>query len=161
MCDTASVSRHIISIWRTKASGVFFPRRSPSSFFVRLRLVQCRLPADFDSCLMEQCGETVNASLDTSFNNTNPSLHSSRLSNGASNSNVSFLKRRLFEDEDEDADVSLLPDEDDEQASSTVTSTQKPKSPPRCDSETEVRDEKTLATRFSTKHIVLFFSRLG
>ena len=90
---------------------------------------------------MEQCGETVNASLDTSFNNTNPSLHSSRLSNGASNSNVSFLKRRLFEDEDEDADVSLLPDEDDEQPSSTVTSTQKPKSPPRCDSETEVRDE--------------------
>jgi hypothetical protein len=81
---------------------------------------------------MEQC---ENTSLDTSFNNTNQSSHSSRLSNG----NVSFLKRRLFEDEEED-DVNLLP-EDDEQDGRTldvVTSTQRSKSPPRCDSETEV-----------------------
>ena len=111
---------HIIIIWRTK------------SFF----LVQSRLPGDFDSCVMEQCTEVQNTSLDTSFNNTNLSSQSSRLSNGGGGgqSNVSFLKRRLFEDED---DVDLLP-EDDEQDGQTITSTQKPQSPPRCDSETEV-----------------------
>jgi hypothetical protein len=90
--------------------------------------------------MMEQCGEMQNASLDTSFNNTNQSSHSSRLSNSGVQNNVSFLKRRLFEDEEED-DVSLLPEDDDDQtrqASSLVTSTQRPKSPPQCDSETEV-----------------------
>lgn len=113
---------YIIIIWRTK------------QIFFCLNLVQCRPPVDFDSCVMEQC-EIQNNSLDTSFNNTNQSLHSSRLSNGGGQNNVSFLKRRLFEDEEED--VNLLP-EDDEQISNVVTSTQKPKSPPRCDSETEV-----------------------
>jgi hypothetical protein len=90
--------------------------------------------------MMEQCGEMQNASLDTSFNNTNQSSHSSRLSNSGVQNNVSFLKRRLFEDEEED-DVSLLPEDDDDQtrqASSLATSTQRPKSPPQCDSETEV-----------------------
>jgi hypothetical protein len=83
---------------------------------------------------MEQCSEIQNTSLDTSINQ---SSHSSRLSNG----NVSFLKRRLFEDEEED-DVNLLPEDDDHygQASNIVTSTQRPKSPPRCDSETEVNE---------------------
>ncbi len=89
---------------------------------------------------MEQCDEIQNTSLDTSFNNTNQSSQSSRLSNGGGGqNNVSLLKRRLFEDEEED-DVSLLP-EDDEQygpTSDIATSTQQPKSPPRCDSETEV-----------------------
>jgi hypothetical protein len=78
---------------------------------------------------MEQCSEIQNTSLDTSINQ---SSHSSRLSNG----NVSFLKRRLFEDEEED-NVNLLP-EDDELTSNIITSTQRPKSSPRCDSETEV-----------------------
>ncbi len=89
--------------------------------------------------MMEQCGEMQNTSLDTSFNNTNQSSHSSRLSNSGVQNNVSFLKRRLFEDEEDD--VSLLPEDDDDQtrqASSLVTSTQRPKSPPQCDSETEV-----------------------
>jgi hypothetical protein len=83
---------------------------------------------------MEQCGDIQNTSLDTSFNITNQSSHSSRLSNG----NVSFLKRRLFEDEEDD--VNLLPEDDDQNGhtSDVVTSTQRPKSPPRCDSETEV-----------------------
>jgi hypothetical protein len=83
---------------------------------------------------MEQCGDIQNTSLDTSFNITNQSSHSSRLSNG----NVSFLKRRLFEDEEDD--VNLLPEDDDQNGhtSDVVTSTQRPKSPPQCDSETEV-----------------------
>jgi hypothetical protein len=87
---------------------------------------------------MEQCGEIQNTSLDTSFNNTNLSSQSSRLSNGGGQNNVSFLKRRLFEDEDDD--VNLLPEDDDQsgQTIETVTSTQRPKSPPQCDSETEV-----------------------
>lgn len=90
---------------------------------------------------MEQCNEMENNTLDNSFNNTNPSLQSSRIS--TSNANVSFLKRRLFEDEEEEEeDVSLLP-EDDEQSSEKVTSTQRPKSPPRCDSETEVKKKKS------------------
>jgi hypothetical protein len=82
---------------------------------------------------MEQCGEIQNNSLDTSFNITNQSSHSSRLSNG----NVSFLKRRLFEDEEDD--VNLLPEDDEqnEPISNVITSTQRPKSPPQCDSETE------------------------
>lgn len=84
---------------------------------------------------MEQCNEIANTSLETSFNVTNQSSHSSRLSNG----NVSFLKRRLFEDEEED-DVNLLAGDDEQDGPSvgTVTSTQKVRSPPRCDSETEV-----------------------
>jgi len=99
-------------------------------------LVQCRPPVDFDTCVMEQCGDIQNTSLDTSFNNTNQSSHSSRLSNGGGGggqNNVSFLKRRLFEDED---DVDLLPEDD--ETSNIITSTQRPKSPPQCDSETEV-----------------------
>ncbi|UJR36786.1 hypothetical protein I4U23_029499 [Adineta vaga] len=102
-----------------------------------------RPPVDFDSCMMEQCTEMQTTSLDTSFNNTNQSSHSSRLSHSAVQNNVSFLKRRLFEDEEED-DVSLLPEDDDvhdqqqnRQVSNIITSTQRPKSPPRCDSETE------------------------
>jgi len=92
---------------------------------------------------MEQCDDIQNTSLDTSFNNTNQSLHSSRLSNGGGGggqNNVSFLKRRLFEDEEDD--VNLLPEDDDQygQVSNVVTSTQRPKSPPRCDSETEVKE---------------------
>ncbi|CAF4747244.1 unnamed protein product, partial [Rotaria sp. Silwood2] len=99
---------------------------------------QSRPPVDFDSCIMEQCGEVQNTSLDTSFNNTNQSSQSSRLSNGGGQNNVSFLKRRLFEDEEED-DVSLLPEDNDQSghASGNVTSTQRSKLPPRCDSETE------------------------
>lgn len=102
-------------------------------------LVPCRPPGDFDSCVMEQCNEMENNTLDTSFNATNPSLQSSRLSTSNA-ANVSFLKRRLFEDED-DEDVSLLPEDDDphQEPIDTVTSTQRPKSPPRCDSETEVK----------------------
>ncbi len=100
-------------------------------------LVQCRPPVDFDTCVMEQCGDIQNTSLDTSFNNTNQSSHSSRLSNGGGGggqNNVSFLKRRLFEDEEDDVD--LLPEDD--ETSNIITSTQRPKSPPQCDSETEV-----------------------
>ena len=105
-------------------------------------IVQNRPPVDFDSCMMEQCNDIQNTSLDTSFNNTNQSLHSSRLSNsgGGGQNNVSFLKRRLFENEEED-DVNLLPDDDDQQygqVASIITSTQRPTSPPQCDSETEV-----------------------
>ncbi|CAF1132011.1 unnamed protein product [Adineta steineri] len=103
------------------------------------RDTQNRPPVDFDSCMMEQCNEIQNISLDTSFNNTNQSSHSSRLSNSVGQNNVSFLKRRLFEDEDDD-DVNLLPEDDDQQygqVSNNITSTQRPKSPPRCDSETE------------------------
>jgi hypothetical protein len=109
-----------------------FDMKTTATTSIFQRDVQCRLPVDFDTCVMEQC---ENTSLDTSFNNTNQSSHSSRLSNG----NVSFLKRRLFEDEEEEDDVNLLP-EDDEQDGRTldvVTSTQRSKSPPRCDSETE------------------------
>lgn len=100
-----------------------------------LFLVQCRPPVDFDSCVMEQCNDIPNTSLETSFNVTNQSSHSSRLSNG----NVSFLKRRLFEDEEED-DVNLLPEDEESHGPSvgTVTSTQRVRSPPQCDSETEV-----------------------
>jgi len=96
-------------------------------------LVSCRPPVDFETCVMEQCNEIQNTSLDTSFNITNQSSQSSRLSNG----NVSFLKRRLFEDEDDD--VNLLPEDEDnnEQITNAITSTQRPKSPPRCDSDTE------------------------
>lgn len=89
---------------------------------------------DFETCVMEQSNDIQNTSLETSFNVTNQSSHSSRLSNG----NVSFLKRRLFEDED-DEDVNLLP-EDDGPSMNTVTSTQKVRSPPQCDSETEVNE---------------------
>lgn len=106
-----------------------------------LFLVLCRPPTNFDSCIMEQCNEMVNTSLDTSFNITNQSSQSSRLSTGGANANVSLLKRRLFEDE-EDEDVNLLP-EDDDPSVNTVTSTQRAKSPPRCDSETEVRFLRT------------------
>ncbi|CAF2149550.1 unnamed protein product [Rotaria magnacalcarata] len=97
---------------------------------------QNRPPVDFDSCVMEQCDEIPNTSLDTSFNITN---QTSRLSNGGAQTNVSLLKRRLFEDEEED-DVNLLPDDNDqyENGSSDVTSTQRPNlPPPQCDSETE------------------------
>lgn len=105
---------------------------------------------------MEQCNEMENNTLDTSFNATNPSLQSSRLS--ASNAaNVSFLKRRLFEDED-DEDVSLLPEDDDphQEPIDTVTSTQRPKSPPRCDSETEVKKTTTTNEKFSLRNSIVF-----
>jgi hypothetical protein len=110
---------------------------------------QGRQPIDFDTCIMEQSTEIMNGTLETSVNNTNQSLHSSRLSTCAGNSNVSFLKRRLFEEEDDDEDdVNLLP-EDDEQCTSplnTVTRNQKVNSPPRCDSETEVSGMKATYT---------------
>lgn len=106
---------------------------------------------------MEQCNEMASASLlDTSFNVTNPSAQTSRLSSSAqTNSNVSFLKRRLFEDEDEEEeDVNLLP-EDDEVQVNIVTSTQRAKSPPRCDSETEVNNENLF---FLSVRFAVFFS---
>lgn len=104
---------------------------------------------------MEQCNEMENNTLDTSFNATNPSLQSSRLSTGNA-ANVSFLKRRLFEDED-DEDVSLLPEDDDphQEPIDTVTSTQRPKSPPRCDSETEVK-RKGQNEKFSLCNSIIF-----
>ncbi|CAF0798291.1 unnamed protein product [Adineta ricciae] len=114
-------------------------KTTSSSSSIFQRDFQCRPPVDFESCMMEQCTEMQNNSLDTSFNNTNQSSHSSRLSNSGIQNNVSLLKRRLFEDEDED-DVSLLAEDEDDnrqQILNVITSTQRPKSPPRCDSETE------------------------
>lgn len=138
---------HIIIIWRTNP---FFLSKYKSC----LNIVQSRPPVDFDTCVMEQYGDIQNTSLDTSFNNTNQSLHSSRLSNGAGQNNVSFLKRRLFEDEEEE-DVNLLPEDDEQstQTSNIVTSTQRPKSPPQCDSETEVN----LIWIKNTKNVICTF----
>ena len=109
---------------------------------------------DFETCVMEQSNELQNTSLETSFNVTNQSSHSSRLSNG----NVSFLKRRLFEDEEDD-DVNLLPEDDEQDGPSinTVTSTQKVRSPPRCDSETEVNQ---MNKKMNMNFLCLSFSRM-
>lgn len=91
---------------------------------------------------MEQCSDVQNTSLDTSFNITNQSTQVSRLSNDGGQNNVSFLKRRLFEDEEDD--VNLLPEDNEhyEEETHIVTSTQRPKFPPRCDSETEVSSNR-------------------
>ncbi|CAF0767790.1 unnamed protein product [Rotaria sordida] len=127
------------------AASTMHPMTSPFPHFdiktttsIFQRDFQSRPPVDFDSCVMEQCSEIQNTSLDTSFNNTNQSSQSSRLSNGGGQNNVSFLKRRLFENEEED-DVNLLAEDNDQSghASGNITSTQISKLPPRCDSETE------------------------
>jgi hypothetical protein len=57
-----------------------------------LNIVQCRALVDFDLCAIEQCEDTQNTSLNTSFNNTNQSSH---LSNGDRQNNVLFLKQHL------------------------------------------------------------------
>lgn len=87
---------------------------------------------------MEQCSEVQNTSLDTSFNITNQSIHSSRLSNGGTQNNVSLLKRRLFENEEDDVCLLAEDNDQDEDVSGNVTSTQRTNLPRQCDSETEV-----------------------